>query len=162
MHLSFATATDADVPAMAACRLTDPAAGPADPRMAAYFRGEHHPGGALPPRVGFIAKTNGSVIGYGAGHLSTRHGCEGELQFLFVAPLHRRKGIGIALVQLLAAWFQEHNAHRVCVSIDRDSPSAQPFYQRLGAMPLSPLKKYWYVWREIGVLIRTVKPPDVR
>ena len=42
-RLRFRIATEADVPAMAACRLQDPEAGPADSRMAAYFRGERVP-----------------------------------------------------------------------------------------------------------------------
>ena len=87
--IRFQIATSADVSAMAACRLNDPAAGPADPRMAAYFDGEHHPQQALPSRVGYVALVPEGVIGYIAGHLTTRHGCDGEVQYLFVAPEFR-------------------------------------------------------------------------
>ena len=48
-RIVYRTASDADVPEMAACRLRDTEAGPADPRMAAYFRGQHHPQRALMP-----------------------------------------------------------------------------------------------------------------
>jgi hypothetical protein len=44
--------TEADVSEMAACRLRDPEASPADPRMAAYFTGQHHPQRALTLRTG--------------------------------------------------------------------------------------------------------------
>ena len=88
---------------MAECRLTDPAAGPADSRIDAYFSGQHHPQQALPPRVGFVAVTEHSTIGYLAGHLTMHHGCAGEVQYLFVAPAHRRRGIATKLLQLLAA-----------------------------------------------------------
>lgn len=60
-RLQFREATTADVPAMALCRLTDPAAGPADPRMAAYFDGQHHPQQALPARVGYVALESGTI-----------------------------------------------------------------------------------------------------
>jgi GNAT superfamily N-acetyltransferase len=151
--VSFRSATSMDVADMAACRLTDPAAGPADQRMTAYFNGQHHPQRALTPRIGYVALADGTVIGYVAGHLTTRHDCEGEVQYLFVAPTYRRRGIATALLRLLAGWFQEHARAKVCVCVDAGSPAAQPFYDSLGASPLSPLKKYWYVWENIGILI---------
>ena len=43
--------------------LTDPAAGPADTRMAAYFKGQHHPQQALLPRVGYVALADDGVVG---------------------------------------------------------------------------------------------------
>jgi GNAT superfamily N-acetyltransferase len=134
---------------MVACRLMDPAAGPADSRMAAYFDGHHHPEQALPPRVGYIATTGETVIGYIAGHRTERHGCAGELQYLFVAPGHRRRGVGTALLRLLASWFGNAGAQKVCVCVDRDSPAAKPFYERLGA---APLKRLWYAWDDISIV----------
>ncbi len=145
-------ATEADVAAMAACRLRDPAAGRADPRMTAYFRGQHHPQRALMPRTGYVALAEGTIIGYIAGHLTTRHDCGGEVQYLFVAPEFRRRGIGTSLLRLMAGWFQEQAVVKVCVCVDAHSPAAQPFYHKLGASPLSPLRKYWYVWENIRVL----------
>jgi GNAT superfamily N-acetyltransferase len=131
--------------------MTDPAAGPADRRMAAYFSGEHHPQQALLPCVGYVALVGDVVIGYIAGHRTTRHGCTGEVQYLFVAPAYRRRGVATALLRLLADWFRKESAQRVCVCVDADSPAAQPFYDSVGALSL---KKYWRVWEDIGVLCR--------
>jgi len=75
--VQFRKATSADVAAMARCRLTDPAAGMADPRMAAYFEGQHHPQQALLPRVGYVAWAGAAVDGYIAGHRTHRYDCEG-------------------------------------------------------------------------------------
>lgn len=149
--IHFRVALASDVPAMAICRSTDPAAGPADTRMAAYLDREHHPHEAQLPRVGYVALAGDEIIGYIAGHRTTRHGCAGEVQYLFVAPAHRRRGIATALLALLADWFREQSVKRVCVCIDADSPSAQPFYASLGA---SSLKPYWRVWEDIGLLCR--------
>jgi len=147
-ELQFRAATADDVPAMAACRRLDPSAEPADPRMSAYFEGRQHPQQALLPRTGFVAFDGAQMIGYIAGHLTTRHGCEGEIQSLFVAPSHRRHGAGTALVRLLADWFVSHNARKICVPIADDTPvEARPFYEHLGA---APLRKYWYAWTDIG------------
>jgi GNAT superfamily N-acetyltransferase len=146
----FRIATAADVAAMAACRLSDPVAGPADPRMGAYFNCQHHPHQALLPRVGYVAVVNVEIVGYIAGHRTTRHGYSGEIQYLFVAPDHRRRGVGSALVQQLAEWFDRSGARNVCVCVDADSPAAAPFYESLGAVPF---KRFWCGWTDISTLV---------
>ena len=112
--------------------LADPAGGSADPRMAAYFDGQHHPQQALPPRVGYVALASDTVIGYIAGHRTTRYGCAGEVQYFFVASANRRRGIASTLLGLLAGWFQEHGAARVCVNVDVESPAARLLRQPVG------------------------------
>lgn len=117
--------------------------------MAAYFDGKHHPQQALPPRIGYVALVRDGVIGYIAGHLTTRHGCAGEVQYLFVSPDFRRRGVATALLRLLADWFGSGCAQKVCVCVDADSPAAKPFYESAGA---SPFMRLWYGWDDISVL----------
>jgi GNAT superfamily N-acetyltransferase len=135
---------------MAQCRIGDPELAPADPRMAAYFNGEHHPQQALHPRAGFVALDVTAVVGYIAGHLTRRFGYDGEVQYLYVAPDYRRHGIAAALLRLMAAWFDDQNAMRVCVNVNVDSPPAAPFYLSQGA---SVLNQYWYAWEDITSLL---------
>ena len=143
-------ATSADSSAMAQCRLSDPDAGPPDPRVAAYFDGRHHPHRSLRPRVGFVALDAGTVVGYIAGHLTTRFEHQGEVQYLFVALEYRRQGLATTLLQHLAAWFRDHDAMRVCVDVNLDSPSAAPFYERLGARSFRP---HWWGWEDINAVL---------
>jgi len=153
--IAFRVATSDDVAAMIKCRLSDPyfeAAGTEDPRMVAYLDGQHHPQQALAPRVAYVALASGEVIGYVAGHLTTRHECAGELQHLFVMPAVRRRRIGTALLKLLAKWFQEQAAQKICVAIANDSPAeARPFVEALGAVPL---RRHWHAWDDIGAVFR--------
>lgn len=123
--------------------------------MTAYFNGQHHPQRALMPRTGYIAMAGGPLVGYIAGHLTTRHACAGEVQYLYVSPEFRRRGIATALITMLAAWFTDNAAARVCVCLDTESASAEPFYRSVGAVPLSPEKKYWFVWQDISILARS-------
>jgi GNAT superfamily N-acetyltransferase len=146
-EIRYHAATAADVPAMERCRAPDHAAGPADARMAAYLDGYHHPQQALAPRTAFIALDGDTVVGYVAGHATTRYDCDGELQYLYVAPAFRRSGVARALVRSLAEWFDAKNIRRICVNADVDSAGAVPFYVALGAFPLNA---HWYMWDDIG------------
>ena len=120
--------------------------------MAAYFDHQHHPQQALLPRVGHVALADGIVVGYIAGHRTTRNGCDGEVQYLLVSPEWRRRGIATALLRLLADWFQTQAAQKVCVPIAADSPAeARPFFESMGAQPL---KRNWYAWGDIVTAIR--------
>src|SRR2546430_11652709 len=103
---------------MARCRLTDPAAAPADPRMAAYLEGKHHPRQALEARVAYVALVGDHVVGYIAGHLTRRDECDGELQYLFVDPSRRRLGVAGQLLRELARWLTELGAGRLCVDAE--------------------------------------------
>jgi len=114
--------------------------------MAGYMEGRHHPREALAERISFVAIHETKVVGYIAGHRTTRMGYEGEVQHLFVAPKYRREGVATELLQKLAEWFGSQGIRRVCVNVDVDSPSAAPFYSSAGARPLS---SYWYAWDNI-------------
>ncbi len=120
--------------------------------MTAYFDGQHHPHQALAPRVGYVAVAEGEVVGYVAAHLTTRHGCQGEVQYLFVAPAFRRRGIARELIRLVAAWFSKEGAVKVCVCVDADSPAAEPFYAALGA---KPIRRFWVAWENISIVRAT-------
>jgi GNAT superfamily N-acetyltransferase len=87
------------------------------------------------------------LIGYIAGHATTRYGCSGEVQYLYVAPDYRRRGVASRLLGALARWFDTHGIARVCVNADTESVGAVPFYGAHGARPLNP---YWYIWDDIS------------
>ena len=153
--LRYREARSSDVPAMARCRASDRAAGPADERMAAYLDGEHHPREALAPRIAFVALDEGEVVGYIAGHATTRHGCAGEVQYLYVTPAFRRRRVATTLLRSLAAWFNDGGIRRACVNVNIESPEAAPFYHHLGAVPLN---RYWYIWEDIGHVVASAEP----
>lgn len=159
-QFAYREATSADVFAMAGCLQSDVDAGPADPRMAAYLDGQHHPQHALASRTAYVALVNNVIIGYVAGHCTRRFGCEGEAQYLYVAATHRRNGVATALLGQLAAWFLAQGARRICVNVDVDSPQAAPFYRENGATPLTV---HWYIWPDIGMVrnVRSRRQHDV-
>ena len=137
-----------DVPYAAPLPREGEAGEASEDRMRRYLAGEHHPQHALLPRVMWIAFHGDSPIGYVAGHLSRRFGCDGELQWIYVVSEHRRARIASHLLRLLAAWFVEQGARRVCVDVGDDS--ARPFYRRSGAVELN---RHWMVWDDIGCVL---------
>ncbi len=147
--ISHREATLADVPDMVRCRVGDLTIGPADPRMALYLEGKHHPQHALEPRVIFVCLEDDSVIGYIGGHLTQRYDCDGELQYLYVVPQHRRQRIASELLALLAGWFKDHKASRICVDVVPGNATARAFYSRYGAVDLN---EYWMVWTDVAAV----------
>lgn len=143
----YRQASLADVPAITRSRASDVEWGPADPRTAAYLEGKHHPQKALLPRAIFVALQDSSVLGYIGGHLTERYKCDGELQYLWVAQDQRRAGVASDLLRLLADWFSEQQASRICVDVLPDNARARAFYARHGAVELNP---HWLVWNDIG------------
>ena len=136
----------ADVPRLVG--LPRPGEAGGDHRMAAYLAGEHHPQQALPARVLLMATADDAAVGYIAGHLTRRFGCQGELQWIYVVPGYRRTGVGSRLLAMLAGWFVEHGAGRICVDVGDDA--ARPFYRRHGA---APLNRHWMEWEDIAVVL---------
>jgi GNAT superfamily N-acetyltransferase len=116
--------------------------------MRRYLAGEHHPQHALRPRVLWMGSDADSPIGYVAGHLAHRFGCDGELQWIYVVPSHRGTQVASELLRLLAGWFVEHRAHRVCLDVGDDR--ARPFYRKHGAVDLD---RHWMVWDDIGAVL---------
>ena len=147
-RLLFRPATLLDVSAMAQLRSDHWGKAPDwESRIAAYLSGEHHPRYALLPRVAILAEQDGEVIGFIAGHLTRRHQCDGELQWINVSPDYRGQGIATELLRQLAGWFISHNAHRVCVDVQPRNATARAFYTRSGAQPLND---HWMVWNDIA------------
>lgn len=148
--IAYREATVSDVPAIMASRAADPEWGPADPRTSLYLEGTHHPQRALPPRVAFMALEGDAVIGYIAGHRTERYDCEGELQYLWVAIDRRRDGVATSLLRMLARWFAENGAARVCVDVLPDNEAGRGFYRRHGAKDLNT---HWLVWDDIAAAL---------
>ena len=150
-------ATVRDVTRMAELREASGWEGGADEaRMRAYLLGEHHPQRALEPRVAFVAESDGLLVGFIAGHLTRRFDCDGELQWILVAPAHRGDGTADRLLEALASWFVHQGARRICVNVAADNMTARRFYARRGAMEMS---LPWLVWPEVHVVVPSVAPP---
>lgn len=163
-------ATVDDISELERMREPDVEVGPADARMARYLLGEHHPRDALEERVIVLAEIEVEIevesaaesaaeiraevpakrrfqpIGYAGAHQTRRYGCDGELQYMYVAPGYRRIGVATRLLECVAEWCAERAMRRVCVDVVPENERARAFYARSGAEPLNPS---WMVWSDL-------------
>jgi ribosomal protein S18 acetylase RimI-like enzyme len=120
-------------------------------RIAGYMNGELRPQQALMPRTVFVAIEEDVITGFIAGHLTQRYECDGELQWINVGPEHRRNGVASGLLRMLASWFINHKAKRICVDVDPVNSIARRFYMRHAA---EILNKHWLVWNDINAVFK--------
>lgn len=122
-------------------------------RIGCYLRGEIGAQHALQGHAAvFVAIREGTVIGFIAGHRTTRHGCQGELEWIDVVATHRRQGIAGQLIVTLAGWFVERKALRVCIDVKPENTAARGLYAKFGAQTLNP---HWMVWEDVRVALST-------
>lgn len=121
--------------------------GAGETTMRRYLAGEHHPRRALALRVAYVAELDEALVGFIAGHLSERFDCDGELQWILVAPSHRGSDVATQLLKVLAEWLADHGARRVCVNVTHENRIARRFYSRHGAIDLS---NGWMVWPDVN------------
>ena len=156
MSVRVREATVDDIAGLGVMRAPDEEAGPADARMARYLLGDHHPQFALGERVLVVAESEGEPVGYAGGHRTTRYECDGELQYLYVAPTHRRSGVAGRMIEFLAGWFERHDVRRVCVDVVPENERARGFYAKHGAVALNP---HWMVWDDLPASLEVAKRP---
>jgi ribosomal protein S18 acetylase RimI-like enzyme len=147
MELTIRPAQPGDVAAMAAIRAQEWQTKEYwDRRIGGYLRGEIGAQHALEGHAVFVASRDQTVVGFIAGHRTTRHACQGELEWIDVVATHRRQGIAGQLIVTLTRWFVEQQALRVCIDVKPDNIAARSLYARYGAVDLKP---NWMVWEDI-------------
>jgi GNAT superfamily N-acetyltransferase len=103
-------------------------------------------GSADPPFECLIAEQDGTPAGFALffRNYSTWRGRAGLfLEDLFVPTAYRRRGIGRALLQRLAAISVERGYSRMEWSVLDWNTLAHEFYRNLGALPMDQ----WTIWR---------------
>jgi ribosomal protein S18 acetylase RimI-like enzyme len=119
-------------------------------RISGYVNYQLHPQQALIPRIIFIASETGMVVGFIAGHLTRRYDCDGELEWIDTIPEYMRSGIAGELLRLLATWFIDRRALRICVDSDPNNLIARQFYKKYGA---EDLNKHWLLWKNVSNIL---------
>jgi ribosomal protein S18 acetylase RimI-like enzyme len=146
MPVVFRPAEGGDLDAMAAIRAREWETVPYwKRRIGSYMAVESSPQQALAARAVFVAVDGDQVAGFVAGHRTRRFGCDAELEWINVAPEQRGRGIAGQLLVVIASWFVEQGALRVCVDVEPQNTAARALYSRYGA---TRLNHHWMVWED--------------
>jgi GNAT superfamily N-acetyltransferase len=116
-------------------------------RWRTYFMGES-PTTSKPERVVLKAMIDADVVGYLAGHLTTRFGMDAEIQSFYVLRSYQRRGIGRALLRRLIEWLAMNDVQSLCVGIAQTNPY-QAFYGKYGAVYRNA---HWMMWSDLDEL----------
>lgn len=82
--------------------------------------------------VAYLAMDVGSAVGIAAGVRDSNDPTRTNLMSMWVAPAHRRLGIGRMLVDAVAAWARAQNMLHLCLMVTSNNDHAMQFYQSLG------------------------------
>lgn len=93
---------------------------------------------------GLIAELNGEIVGFVIGRMHRdRKSATGHILTLDVLPKHRRKGIGLRLLQEIERIFKDKGV-RVCfLEAREDNIAALNLYQRFGYGEVGKLENYY-------------------
>jgi len=122
-------------------------------RWSAYISREASPQAALAERVVYKACIDDKMIGYIAGHLTTRYGKEAEIQSFFVLKGSQRAGVGGKLLLQLIAWARSHKAKSLCVGIAPKN-RFKTFYLKYGGGYINP---HWIYWDDMDALAERIR-----
>jgi ribosomal protein S18 acetylase RimI-like enzyme len=90
----------------------------------------------------YLAMGAGVVCGIAAGYLDADDATCAELVSMWVAPSHRRGGVGRALVSAVLAWSRTRGARNLLLLVTCTNEGAIAFYERLGFTMTGRTKPY--------------------
>ena len=82
--------------------------------------------------TGYFALDGRVAVGIAAGFLDRNDSLRAELVSMWVAPTHRRRGIGRLLVYAVTDWARGQNIPSLLLLVTSNNHAAIEFYQRLG------------------------------
>ena len=85
--------------------------------------------------IGFLALDDGQPCGLVAAFPKTDDPAHIEIVSMWVAPTHRRLGVGTLLIDGIKNWAAARNAHELLLMVTGNNQSAIDFYLRNGFTP---------------------------
>lgn len=94
--------------------------------------------------VSFVAKVNDEIVGFIIGRAYTnRKPAVGRVLTIDVSPEHRRKGIGLKLLQEVEGAFKNESVEVCYLEAREDNVAALNLYQKHGYKKVGKLKNYY-------------------
>ena len=90
----------------------------------------------------YLAMDAGAACGIAAGYVDPDDATCAELVSMWVAPTHRRAGVGRALVEAVRAWAGTRGVGTLLLLVTSTNETAIAFYERLGFTMTGRTKPY--------------------
>jgi ribosomal protein S18 acetylase RimI-like enzyme len=90
----------------------------------------------------YLAMDAGLACGIAAGYVDRDDATCAELVSMWVAPTHRRAGVGRELVQAVREWARARGVRRLLLCVTCTNTGAIAFYERLGFTMTGRTKPY--------------------
>jgi len=108
-----------------------------------------------PNSICLVAKLDRQIVGFIIGTIyRERKALSGHILTIDVLPTHRRKGIGLRLLQEIEKIFKEKNIKTCCLEVREDNTAALKLYKKLGYVQVGKLKMYYL--NANGIYLRKV------
>lgn len=82
------------------------------------------------------------MVGYVAGHHTTKWGVETELQSMYILQNYQGLGIGTRLFAMLVDWLRQSGVRSLGVNVFAESPYNR-FYEKMGGEEIRPGVMLW-------------------
>ena len=119
-------------------------------RWVAYFQGLS-PQTSKPERLVLKAVVQNKLVGYIAGHLTSRYGMDAEIQSFYILRPYQRQGLGKNLLRSFAQWLVTKKAKSLCVGIS-PANKYKAFYFKNGGQYLN---EHWIYWTDLQKQLTT-------
>lgn len=94
--------------------------------------------------VSFVAKVSGEMVGFIMGRVYTeRKPAVGRILTIDVSTEHRRKGIGLRLLQEVEKVFRNESVEMCYLEVREDNGAALSLYQKHGYKKIRKLRNYY-------------------
>lgn len=94
--------------------------------------------------ISLIAKEDGDIVGFIIGMLSIEDSIlVGHILTIDVSPSHRRKGVGVKLLQEIEKLFKNKKVGICRLEVREDNVAALSLYQKLGYKRIGKLEYYY-------------------
>lgn len=82
--------------------------------------------------IGFLATENELPCGIIGAFLDQQEPDKAQIVSMWVAPEHRRRGIGTALIEAVRSWSRARGVRKLCLLVTNCNQAAVEFYKRNG------------------------------
>ncbi len=121
-------------------------------RWQTYFK-KQSPQTSKPERLILKAINNDNkVIGYLAGHLTTRYNLDAEIQSFYVLLQEQKQNVGTKLLTEFVKWLLDLNAGNLCVGFKPEN-KYKAFYLKFGGQYLN---EHWIYWQDTTQLLKNL------